>query len=54
LLGQYDQYIQYERQRKSYRTDDIKVLKTGHVTSFLAADELRQHILNVLSKYKQP
>ena len=54
LLGRYDQFIQYERQNKSYATENIKVLETGHVTSFLAANELRQHIISVLSKYKQP
>ena len=47
LLGQYDQFIQYERQRKSYKTDNIKVLKTGHVTSFLSGKELRNHILSI-------
>jgi hypothetical protein len=48
LLGQFDLYIQYERQRKSYSTDNIKVLKTGHVTSFLAGSELRNHILSAI------
>ena len=48
LLGKYDQYIKYERQRKSYSTDDIVVLETGHVTSFLAGKELRKHILTVM------
>jgi len=50
LLGQYDQYIQYERQRKSYSTENIKVLKTGHVTSFLAAKNIREHILKILKE----
>ncbi|MCF8358919.1 MAG: alpha/beta hydrolase family protein [Prolixibacteraceae bacterium] len=50
LLGKYDEYIQYERQRKSYSTDNIKVLNTGHITGFMATDELRQHIISVLSK----
>ena len=48
LLGKYDQYIQYERQQKSYSKDNIKVLETGHVTSFLAGKELRKHILDVM------
>lgn len=48
MLGQYDQYIQYERQRKSYSTDNIKLLKTGHITSFLAEEALRNHILTVM------
>jgi len=50
LLGQYDQYIRYERQKKSFTTDNIKVLETGHVTSFLASADLRQHILAILSE----
>jgi|SRR6056297_1459916 len=50
LLGQYDQYIQYERQKKSYTTANIKVLKTGHVTSFLAAKNIREHILKILKE----
>ena len=53
LLGQYDQYIQYERQQKSYSTDNIKVLKTSHVTSFLAVKELRGHILKTLQLIKE-
>lgn len=50
LLGRYDQYIQYERQKKSFTTDNIKVLETGHVTSLLASTDLRQHILAILSE----
>jgi hypothetical protein len=52
LLGQYDQYIQYERQRKSYNRDNVMVLKTGHVTSFLSTQELRKHIISVMQKIK--
>jgi len=48
LLGRYDQYIQYKRQKKSYTTANIKVLKTGHITGFLAAKELKNHILSVM------
>lgn len=48
LLGRYDQYIQYERQRKSYQTDKIKVLEAGHITSYLKADELNLHIREVM------
>ena len=47
LLGRYDQYIQYERQKVCYG-GPIKVLDTGHVTSLLAADELRAHIIKHL------
>jgi hypothetical protein len=52
LLGSYDQFIQYERQKKSYTTENIKVLESGHVTSFLLAQELRKHILSVMQKIK--
>lgn len=50
LLGRYDQYIQYSRQRKSYRTDNIKVLEAGHITAFLKAGKLKSHIIMVLEK----
>jgi hypothetical protein len=50
LLGRYDQFIQYERQRKSYLTDNIKVLEASHVTGFLKADKLKSHINEVLEK----
>ncbi len=46
LLGRYDQYIQYERQKVCYGDRPIKVLETGHVTSLLAADQLKRHILD--------
>jgi len=48
LLGRYDQYIQYERQKRCYKNQPVKLLETGHVTSLLAADQLRKHILSVL------
>ena len=50
LLGRYDQYIQFKRQKKSYTTANIKVLGTGHVTSFLAAKNIREHILKILKE----
>lgn len=48
LLGRYDQYIQYERQKICYGDRPVNVLETGHVTSLLAADKLRDHIVKVL------
>ncbi len=48
LLGRYDQYIQYERQKSCYKNQPVKLLETGHVTSLLAANQLRKHILRVL------
>jgi predicted esterase YcpF (UPF0227 family) len=48
LLGRYDQYIQYHRQKEAYRQERIKILNTGHVTSFLAGKELKNHILSAI------
>jgi len=48
LLGKYDQYIQYARQKESYPHNDVKSLNTGHVTSFLAGSELKKHILAII------
>ena len=50
LLGRFDQFIQYERQKKCYGQRSINVLEKGHVTSALAADALRQHILTCLKR----
>ncbi len=52
LLGRYDQYIHYERQRKSYENKSFKVIDKGHVTSFMAPNELRNHLLSVLAGLK--
>jgi len=49
LLGRYDQYIQYHRQKAVYPDKRIKILNTGHVTSLLAGKELKAHVLNQLS-----
>lgn len=48
LLGKYDQFIQYDRQKKSYPHNEVKTLYTGHVTSFLAGKDLQKHILSVM------
>ncbi|MBD3386030.1 abhydrolase domain-containing 18 [candidate division KSB1 bacterium] len=48
LLGRFDRYIEYERQKVCYGDRPIKVLETGHVTSLLAADKLREYIVEHL------
>jgi hypothetical protein len=45
LMGRYDQFIEYERQKRAYGNQPIAVLDKGHVTGALAYTEMRQHIL---------
>jgi hypothetical protein len=45
LLGRYDQYIRYERQKQGYGDRPITLLEKGHVTAALAYAQLRQHIM---------
>jgi hypothetical protein len=45
LLGRYDQYIRYERQKQGYGDRPITLLEKGHVTAALAYAPLRQHIM---------
>jgi len=49
LLGLYDQYIRYERQKQCYGSHSISILRKGHVTALLAAGKLRDHILKYYS-----
>jgi hypothetical protein len=53
LLAQYDQIIQYERQRVCYGERTIKTLEKGHITGSLAHRELRAHIRKHLEGTKQ-
>lgn len=48
LLGRYDQYIRYERQKGCYGDRPIALLEKGHVTAALAYAPLRQHIMQAL------
>lgn len=51
LLGRYDQFIQYERQRQCYDgLVEATVLEKGHVTALLAASQLYAHIMEALSQ----
>jgi hypothetical protein len=45
LLGRYDQYIRYERQKQGYGNRPITVLDKGHVTGALDYAGLRQHMM---------
>jgi hypothetical protein len=45
LLGRYDQYIRYERQKQGYGDWPITLLEKGHVTVALAYAQLRQHVM---------
>ena len=48
LLGRYDQYIRYERQKGCYGNRPITLLEKGHVTAALAYAPLRQHIMEAM------
>jgi hypothetical protein len=45
LLAKEDQFIEYEVQRHSYDSDNLKTINKGHITGALASAELREHIL---------
>lgn len=45
MLGQYDQIIRFERQKKCYDERLISMLEKGHITGALAFEKLRRHIL---------
>ena len=49
LLGRFDQFIQYDRQSEVYQNiHPVKVIEKGHVTSLLASELLREHLLQNL------
>lgn len=54
LLGRYDQYIGYERQKRAYGDQLITVLERGHVTGALAYAAMRQHVLAGLEETVSP
>ena len=49
LLGRYDQYICYERQKQGYGDRPITLLEKGHVTAALAYTQLRQHVMQAMA-----
>jgi predicted esterase YcpF (UPF0227 family) len=48
LLARYDQIIRYERQKQSYAKHPLTVIEKGHVTTALASDELRSHVMKAI------
>ena len=48
LLAKYDQFIEYERQKQSYKDIPIQVLEKGHITAALASNMLTEHLLKHL------
>jgi hypothetical protein len=50
LLGRYDQFIRYERQKTCYGNRTIQVIDKGHVTSLLNPNLLRNHVLSLLTR----
>ncbi|MFB6155382.1 MAG: hypothetical protein ABEJ22_05765, partial [Haloferacaceae archaeon] len=49
LLGRYDQYVEFDRQRRCYADADLAATPKGHVTGALAARRLREHVLGALA-----
>lgn len=50
LLGRYDQFIQYSRQKVCYGQRKINVLEKGHITSSMDTRSLRDHILSCMDE----
>lgn len=48
LLARYDQFIEYEVQKESYKDYPLKTIENGHITGALNTRELRNHLLSVL------
>lgn len=48
LLAKYDQFIEYDVQRKSYNGITLQTIEKGHVTGALSTNILKKHITNTL------
>lgn len=48
LLARYDQFIEYEVQKESYKGYPLKTIDNGHVTGALNTRELKSHLLSLL------
>ncbi len=48
LLGRFDQFIRYERQKGIYREDHLHTLEKGHITTALDTSALREYLLAAL------
>ncbi|KUH33401.1 hypothetical protein APY94_06140 [Thermococcus celericrescens] len=52
LLARYDRILIFERQKQCYDEKKLHTINRGHVTGAIAYNELRRHILKVLSTMK--
>jgi len=48
MLGQYDQIIRLEPQRRCYDDGDLSIVPKGHITGSLAGDRLRRHVVDAV------
>lgn len=48
LLSKFDQFIEYDVQKETYKGYPLKTIECGHVTGALNTNELRNHLLSVL------
>lgn len=53
LLARYDQFIEYNVQKRSYNGSEIHLLENGHVTGALNSRGMRDHLLAVIQNVKQ-
>ena len=51
LLGKYDQFIEYDVQKESYKGYPLKTVECGHVTGAVSTKILGEHILEILNSY---
>lgn len=48
LLSKYDQFIEYDAQKETYKGYPLKTIEYGHVTGALKTNEIENHLLSVL------
>lgn len=48
LLSKFDQFIEYDVQKETYKGYSLKTIDCGHITGALNKNELRGHLLSVL------
>ncbi len=51
LLARYDQFIEYDLQRKSYNGYPLNTIETGHITGAINSNVLRKHVIHVLQSF---
>jgi hypothetical protein len=52
LLGKYDQFIEYNVQKESYKGYPLKTVECGHVTGALSTKTLKEHITESLTEVR--